>query len=283
MKSYVGATTNPKRRFRCHLSQLRRKVHHSVKLQRAYSLYGRDSLEFIILEESDRDIGESSQLEQKWIDELDSYNNGYNARQDATWLPAGELNGQFGKPPPKQDRSKTYKPVVSYNLDTKEVLYFKSIAEAIKVYGHPHICSCLTKPDKNRRFKNYLFFYLKDFTEENLKIKLDNLNINKLVGRKRDKSECDAISKGRLGMKFSETHRQNMSKSRIGKSQGGLKVIRSDGKIYPSVAQAGIDSGFNRYFFTHKMKSGQRDFGEYSFEYYSPTPPTELGSEQSHS
>ena len=270
MKSYVGATTNPKGRFQCHLNQLRRGVHHSIKLQRAYSLYGKDSMEFIILEESDIDIRESSQLEQKWIDELDSYNNGYNTRQDATWLPAGELNGQFGKSPPKQDRSKMYKPIVSYNLDSKEVLHFKSISDAIKVYGHPNICSCLTKPDTNRRFKNYLFFYLKDFNEENLKNKLENLNINKLIGRKRAKSECEAISKGRLGMKFSETHRQNMSKSRIGKSQGGLKVIRSDGKIYPSVTQAGIDSGFKKGVLASKMKSGQRDFGEYSFEYYTP-------------
>jgi group I intron endonuclease len=49
-KSYIGSTNDLYYRKALHLSQLRRGVHHSVILQRAFNKYGERSFDFIVLE-----------------------------------------------------------------------------------------------------------------------------------------------------------------------------------------------------------------------------------------
>lgn len=69
-KKYIGSTcVSFEKRLQQHLSLLKRGLHHSVYLQRAYDKHGEDKLEFSILAEStgkDETLG----LEQKYIDEL---------------------------------------------------------------------------------------------------------------------------------------------------------------------------------------------------------------------
>jgi len=64
---YIGSAINFYDRKRRHLSQLRKKEHHSILLQRAWDKYGEDNFEFIILENV-----ETKELliprEQWWLD-----------------------------------------------------------------------------------------------------------------------------------------------------------------------------------------------------------------------
>lgn len=77
-KKYVGQTTNFFQRKECHLSNLRVGKHHSQKLQNAYNKYGEENFiwSYEICEVDS--IEDLYILEQKKIQELDSYNNGYN-------------------------------------------------------------------------------------------------------------------------------------------------------------------------------------------------------------
>lgn len=65
---YIGSALNYKRRRKLHLQQLRRGIHHSIKLQRHYNKYGRGDLEFSILELCSSDM--ILPIEQRYIDEL---------------------------------------------------------------------------------------------------------------------------------------------------------------------------------------------------------------------
>lgn len=76
-KSYVGSTNNSVGRMNSHFGLLKRGKHHSIKLQRAWDKYGEatfyfDLCDYGISRERIRDA------EQRWIDRLDSFKNGYN-------------------------------------------------------------------------------------------------------------------------------------------------------------------------------------------------------------
>jgi group I intron endonuclease len=70
-KIYVGSANDFQDRWRLHLLELNRNNHHNRHLQRAYNMYGRGAFIFVILQYS---ISWLEQLEQHWIDKLDSTN-----------------------------------------------------------------------------------------------------------------------------------------------------------------------------------------------------------------
>ena len=63
-------------RWRLHLNSLEKKIHHSIALQRAYNKYGKENIQFKILEfcNSEKIV----EREQYWIDFLQGYKKGYN-------------------------------------------------------------------------------------------------------------------------------------------------------------------------------------------------------------
>lgn len=71
-KRYVGASITIEIRFGQHKNRLRRGVHHSIRLQRAWRKYGPDPWMFVILEEVGADF--LFVAEQRWIDERAEYN-----------------------------------------------------------------------------------------------------------------------------------------------------------------------------------------------------------------
>jgi group I intron endonuclease len=78
-KRYVGSSANIYSRWRGHLYELSKGMHHSTHFQFAYYKYGKNSFEFIIMEE----IFDKNNLvpkEQTWLDFYKSYlpENGYN-------------------------------------------------------------------------------------------------------------------------------------------------------------------------------------------------------------
>lgn len=76
-RCYVGSATKVTKRWHVHKHLLKQDKHHSQALQRAWNKYGEQAFEFKVLEP----VSCSDDLlveEQKWIDSLDSYKNGFN-------------------------------------------------------------------------------------------------------------------------------------------------------------------------------------------------------------
>ena len=76
-KVYVGSSINIFTRWKRHKYELKNKKHHSEKLQRAFEKYGEINFEFC-LAESALNGEQATLIEQKWINKLDSFVNGYN-------------------------------------------------------------------------------------------------------------------------------------------------------------------------------------------------------------
>jgi group I intron endonuclease len=67
-KLYVGSSTNFLSRKACHLSRLKANGHHSPYLQNYYNKHGKESLQFILIEEIDAVL--QLEREQYWINTL---------------------------------------------------------------------------------------------------------------------------------------------------------------------------------------------------------------------
>ena len=244
-KYYVGGTINFSQRKSSHLNKLNKNKHHSRKMQRAWDKYGKDSFEFIVLEKV-KDVDKLTDTEQKWIDSLDSYHNGYNGQSLAGWYPIAEKNGMYGKESPnKGKKSKTRRKIVSYNTETGNLEWFEYLQQAFDLYGSA-IYENLN--NKGKSIKGKFWFYVEDLNLKNLKNKFIELKLphsGRFAEGKRSKEICSAISEGRKGMKFSQEHKDNMSKVRMGK--GTRKVVRSDGKVYNSVKDAENDIGLKSF------------------------------------
>lgn len=75
-KKYVGKSNNIYKRWYDEKLGLDKKYFHNIHLQRAWDKYGSASFKFYIIETCDERA--LSEREQFWINELDSYHNGYN-------------------------------------------------------------------------------------------------------------------------------------------------------------------------------------------------------------
>jgi len=114
-KYYVGSTKSTQgfaKRWRSHLSSLKRNIHHSTKLQRAFNKYKLENIIFKIIELIEDD--DCINKEQFWIDHFDSFKNGYNSLAKSYFVPSkwkhkeeikqfyrermlGDKNPNFGK------------------------------------------------------------------------------------------------------------------------------------------------------------------------------------------
>lgn len=76
-KLYIGSAIDIEHRWGGHIRQLRRGVHHSVKLQNAWNKYGSEMFAFSVLEFVD-DPSKLLEREQYWIDFAKAAKSGYN-------------------------------------------------------------------------------------------------------------------------------------------------------------------------------------------------------------
>ena len=77
-KRYVGKTVNLDRRLQRHWIELKNNNHHSIKLQRAYNKYGKDSFKVEYEQYNVKDEEELYRLEIQTIQKYNSYYDGYN-------------------------------------------------------------------------------------------------------------------------------------------------------------------------------------------------------------
>lgn len=87
-KVYIGSTTNFKNRWSSHICRLKNNTHHSIKLQNSVNKHNIENFKFEVLEECAKEL--LIEREQYWINEFDSFNNGYNSRPNADGR--GEIN-----------------------------------------------------------------------------------------------------------------------------------------------------------------------------------------------
>lgn len=76
-KCYIGRSNDAKSRKNHHWSVLRRGIHHSLKLQRAFNKYGAGVFFFEVLE-TDISSDKINEMEVFWIRQFNSYLDGYN-------------------------------------------------------------------------------------------------------------------------------------------------------------------------------------------------------------
>lgn len=80
-KQYIGSSVNIRKRWNAHRKCLLGGTHHSTKLQRAWTKYGSDAFEWLVLEYIEGPVDKQHVLsrEQCWIDSQNSAAAGYNA------------------------------------------------------------------------------------------------------------------------------------------------------------------------------------------------------------
>ena len=120
-KVYVGSSVNLINRRAEHFRQLRKNIHHNIKLQYSYNKHGEPSFVFEVVEFVDKPEDLISR-EQYWIDKLEAVNKGYNIYPTANSplgtrhtpefierlrvLNTGKLNPMYGKHHSEESRRK---------------------------------------------------------------------------------------------------------------------------------------------------------------------------------
>jgi group I intron endonuclease len=79
-KFYLGSTKNKRKRKLRHFNELRKGQHHSTYLQRAFTKYGEESFEFILIET----CYDYTEREQFLLDNVIEFNNSYNISRSAS-------------------------------------------------------------------------------------------------------------------------------------------------------------------------------------------------------
>ena len=77
-KKYIGLTNNVARRRARHLTDLKFGKHDNQFLQKEYDMFGKDMFHFSVVYEEDVTEEEIAEMEKIFIEQFDSYHNGYN-------------------------------------------------------------------------------------------------------------------------------------------------------------------------------------------------------------
>lgn len=200
-KFYVGSASKFKgnktndigfyARWREHLYLLRRNKHHSNKLQNAFNKYGENSIRFKILDFCDYTI--ILDIEQYWINILDSYRSGYNCypytnksrnkiilsekhRRNLSERMKGNGNAmiKFLSNLTDEEKHQFYLdtayvvPVYEYDIKTKKVYYWDSIKNASDYYNIYGANICRVCREMEITYKNKIWIYKSNFTPEKM-------------------------------------------------------------------------------------------------------------------
>ena len=107
-KVYVGCTEDINKRWWNHRTYLRNGTHNSKKLQEDWNKYGEDNFEFEVIQECEPK--NKYELEEFWINELNSFNEGYNGTFGGKGCKginfSGENNPMYGKKHSEETKKK---------------------------------------------------------------------------------------------------------------------------------------------------------------------------------
>jgi group I intron endonuclease len=132
-KYYIGQAVDVNRRIKAHFNKLAANKHHSPYLQHTYNVYGKNSLEFSVLEYCN--IDELDNREIYYISKYDSLNpNGFNCTTGGNGM-RGFVFSDFTKTNWSVNRKGKYlgkehpksKPIKGTHLKNGSILYFDSL------------------------------------------------------------------------------------------------------------------------------------------------------------
>lgn len=192
-KYYVGSSININNRIKTHKKRLNNKSHHSIKLQRAWNKYGADSFIFEPIQYCEKENLITN--EQYWIDNFDSYNNGYNSNPIA--------GSSLGR-----KLSKEHKEKISYSLlGNKRRKGFKQ-----------------TEEEKIKRANSNIGKKRSEETKK--KLSISKIGNKYSLGRKMSEYNKQKLINANKGRKMSEETKLKISESKKGKTpwNKGLKL-----------------------------------------------------------
>jgi predicted GIY-YIG superfamily endonuclease len=152
-KCYIGSALNIKARLLKHTSYLKRNCHHSLKLQRAYNKYSIASFKIGILELCTEN--ELRVKEEKWINHVDSFKNGFNNTNICRVTPSFKMtSGQI-----KKAILKSQLKVVALNFEGNLEYTFESVSAAARHFrtSSSNISRCCQ--GKFNQIKDHIFKY----------------------------------------------------------------------------------------------------------------------------
>ena len=215
---YIGSSINPKSRKREHFNSLSKNTHHSIVLQRAFNKYGKDSFQFIVIEEQiPYEI--LREREDYWIKKL---NPKYNIYQSATRASNKDFN--FTEDTKTKialgHKQSDYTVFCLNNGKT-----YNTVSEASRDTGVPRDCIANIFWGGARQYKGWVFF-------------------------KNGNNGWDTLESYLEYMKTS-TLQKCKDSSRVGKAHPkskGVIMLDKDDKVlktYDSIRRAAIDMGTN--------------------------------------
>lgn len=196
-KCYIGSGRIADR-FCCHRTGLKKNNHSNKKLQRAWNKYGEYNFEFSVLEYCLPK--ECIDLEIKWINYYNSFNNGYNLLGPK--LSNAGFSGSAYACSPKSEavRAKISQSLKGKPLTTRHKEKLSEISKSRSVEIGKHFKEFLTGRPKSSEHR----------------AKLAEIN-RKRMRAPIERAKIAASKKGRKRAPFSEQWRLNLSKARIGK------------------------------------------------------------------
>lgn len=194
-KLYVGSCIDLHARIIRHRSYLKRKVHHSKKLQNCYNKHGIETFKVIILENINNSII-LAEKEELWIKKLDSFNNGLNCTDRCVKYSKFKLTSEQIK----KRIAKSSKAVICLDLEGNYMCEYSSLSSAAKAVKDQstNISSCCRG----------IISYVKDCV---------------FVYKTEYDSSKDYSYKGRKYI-VTDTHRQNLSRAL--KNKQGPKTLK---------------------------------------------------------
>lgn len=225
-KFYIGSSKNIEERCKEHFNHLKNNLHHSVKFQNDYNIYGRDAFIREVIEEIPYEDGVNREKmykrEQYWIDKLDAKNKGYNI-----------ADSKFGD-------TLTHHPLR------------ENIIERITNTVHKNISEMTPEERKEKWGQNGALngMYGRHRTDEERK-HLSEVNkgkpspnrgkhLSEETKKKLSKSRIESgVAKGEknpfYGKHHSEETKKKLSEYRKGKKPGNQRKVLADGKLFESV------------------------------------------------
>ena len=203
-KFYIGRTKKFTTRKAHHLWLLRRNQHHCKHLQNAFNKYGK--VQFVE-EQEENDKQNRIQLEQDWIDRYKDSGLLVNHHMKASYDDVGDKPWSVNRKRPEPYNKGKPSPFRGVKRDPAIA---KKISETKKQKGQTE--KQLLALAENR--KNIDLHRPKGPMSEEMKRHLSMVKTGKKQGPY-PKSHGEAISKARIGMKFSEEHKANLRKSKI--------------------------------------------------------------------
>lgn len=184
-KQYIGKSIDLERRKRMFLNFSKNYTSGTSLIDKARHKYADSKLwKYVILEECHEN--QLNEKEKYYIEQYDTYKNGYNSTYGGDGVDGFT---RFDKNLKLYKNTKWRKPIVSINIESKEIRYFSSIADCanemeFKASPIGNVCR-----HNFETYKGYVFMYLDEYRNRNKRAIICNIirkkkHVKKLRGNK---------------------------------------------------------------------------------------------------